>query len=180
MAEGCRMFLRALGVGGKHSAGAKLRAGVVVLSMLLGACGPTPFQPADRGGSNGYTVERLEQDHFRIGFSGSSTTSAQQVADNLAYLAAQVTLRNGADYYVVESDKMERATVYDPLGSRGPVEYFHCCHPNGVTSHEYEGKADIVIHRGPTPQNDPAAHDAREVVEQLAPRIRRGDRYGVY
>jgi hypothetical protein len=153
---------------------------IAALAIFLGACGQTPFQPADRDGSNGYTVQRLEQDHFRIGFSGSSSTSAQQVGDNLAYLAAQVTLRNGADYFVVMNDKMERATVYDPLGSRGPLEYFHCCHSNGVTSHEYEGKADIVIHQGPAPQNDPTAHNAREVIKELAPRIKRGSRYSVY
>jgi hypothetical protein len=174
------MSLRVLGRGDRRSAGAKRRAAVAVLLMVLGACGPTPFQPADRDSSHGYTVERLEQDHFRIGFSGSATTSAQQVADNLAYLAAQVTLRNGADYYVVETDKMEQARVYDPLGSRGPVEYFHCCHSNGVVSHEYEGKADIVIHKGPVPQDDPAAHDARTVVEELGPRIKRGGGYSVY
>jgi hypothetical protein len=171
---------RALGEADRRLKRTGRRAAVAVLALVLGACGPTPFQPADRGGSNGYTVERLAQDHFRLGFSGSSSTSAQQVADNLAYLAAQVTLRNGADYYVVVSDKMERATVYDPLGSRGPVEYFHCCHSNGVTSHEYEAKADIVIHQGPMPPNDPTAHNAREVVEELGPRIKRSDRYSVY
>jgi hypothetical protein len=164
----------------RHSTAIRRHAIVAALAIVLSACGPTPFQPADRDGSNGYTVQRLEQDHFRIGFSGSSSTSAQQVADNLAYLAAQVTLRNGADYYVVVTDKMERATVYDPLGGRGPVEYFHCCHSNGLTSHEYEGKADIVIHRGPTPPDDPAAHDAREVTKDLAARIKRSSRYGVY
>ena len=153
---------------------------VAALAVVLCACGPTLFQPADRDGSNGYTVQRLEQDHFRLGFSGSSSTSAQQVADDLAYLAAQVTLRNGADYYVVVSNKMERTSVYDSLGSRGPIEYFDCCHSNGVTSHEYEARADIVIHQGPMPPNDPTAHNAREVIEELGPRIKRGDRYSVY
>jgi hypothetical protein len=164
----------------RRSAALGRHAIVPALAAFLSACGPTPFQPADRDGSNGYTVQRLEQDHFRIGFSGSSSTSAQQVADDLAYLAAQVTLRNGADYYVVVSDKMERATVYDPLGSRGPVEYFHCCHSNGLTSHEYEGTAEIVIHRGPTPPDDPAAYDAREVTKDLAPRIKRSSRHSIY
>lgn len=153
---------------------------VAALAIFLAACGPTRFQPAERDGSNGYTVQRLEQDHFRIGFSGSSSTSAQQVADDLAYLAAQVTLRNGADYYVVVTIKMDRASVYDPIGSGRPGDDINCCHSHGLTSHEYEAKADIVIHQGPMPQNDPAAHNAREVVEELAPLIKRGDRYSVY
>lgn len=102
------------------------------------------------------------------------------MADNLAYLAARVTLRNGADYYIIVNDKMERATTYDPLGSGGPAGYVQCCRPGGVTSHEYEAKAEIIIHKGPMPENDRDAHDARQVIEDLAPLIGSSSRRGVY
>jgi hypothetical protein len=151
------------------------------LTIVAAACiGPTPFQPAGHDGGPGYTVERIAQDHFHIGFSGNSSTSRRTVEDSLAYLAAQVTLRNGADYFTIANAKSERTSsafygnsyLSDPAG--------HCCRWDGVTYHEYEAEADIVIARGKMPQDDPSAHDARAVVQELAPRIRRGGGYSVY
>ena len=156
-----------------------MRPALAVLGSLIAACAsPTPFQPAERG-ADGYRVERTEQDHFHIAFYGNSSTSLRQVEDNLAYLAAQVTLRNGADYFIVANDRSDRTTSYAYLDSyRDP--YLQCCHWRGVTYHEYEASADIVIRQGAVPQDDPAAHDARAVVEELAPRIKRGSGHSVY
>ncbi len=73
------------------------RWGAAMLAFFLAGClAPTPFKPAETRGSDGYTVERLEPDRFRIGFAGNEATSPRQVADSLAYLASQVTLRNDA------------------------------------------------------------------------------------
>jgi len=155
------------------------RAVTTTALLLLAAClAPTPFQPAARDGSDGYRVERLEQDHFRIRFAGNEATGPQQVATSLAYLAAEVTLRNGGDYYVVRNDKLERATIYDPLGL--PPDYApRCCLVLDRPGHEYEASAEIVIYKGKTPADDPAAYDARAVRDALASRIRRG-RFGIY
>ena len=149
--------------------------------FIVAACiGPTPFQPAGHNGGPGYTVERIAQDHFHIAFSGNSSTSRRTVEDSLAYLAAQVTLRNDADYFTIANAKSERTSSafyansyqHDPAG--------HCCRWDGVVYHEYEAAADIVIHKGAMPQDDPSAHDARAIVEELAPRIRRAGGYSVY
>jgi hypothetical protein len=157
-----------------------MRPVLAALASLIAACAsPTPFQPAARAGEEGYRVERTEQDHFHIAFYGNSSTSLRQVEDSLAYLAAQVTLRNGADYFIVANDKSDRTTSYAFLDSyRDP--YLQCCHWRGVTYHEYEASADIVIRQGAMPQDDPAAHDARGIVEELTPRIKRGSGHSVY
>ena len=156
------------------------RWGAAMLAVLLAGClAPTPFKPAERRASDGYTVERLEPDHFRIGFAGNEATSRRQVADSLAYLAAQVTLRNDADYFVVAANKMARATTYYPMG--GYSEDVYCCRVrNGVTGHEYEASAEITIRKGKAPPDDPAAHDAREVADSLAPRVKRGSGFSIY
>jgi hypothetical protein len=147
-------------------------------ALLAGCLSPTPFQPADSDGSDGWTVSRTAQDHFHIRFAGNATTPARRVEEMLVYLAAQVTLRNGADYFEIAGDKLSRATTYDPLGE--PYDaVLQCCHWRGVVSHEYEAEADIVIHQGKPPKEDPALHDAHAVVEELAPRIPRG-RHGTY
>jgi hypothetical protein len=149
-------------------------------ASLAAAClASTPFEPAAHRGEEGYHVERTEQDHFHIAFNGNSSTSRRQVEDSLAYLAAQVTLRNGADYFVLANDRTDRTTSYAYLDSYPRDPYLQCCHWRGVTYHEYEASADIVIRQGAMPQDDPAAHDARALVEELAPRIKRG-RHGVY
>lgn len=108
----------------------------------------------------------------------------RQVADNLAYLAAQVTLRNGADYYIIENQSTDRGTTYDSLGSHAEAYnqgFVPCCGPpGGRTSAEYKAEADIVIFRGPVPSKETAAHDAREVIKEVGPRIERGGGFGIY
>jgi hypothetical protein len=155
-------------------------AGAAMLAVLLAGClAPTPFRPAEMRGSDGYTVERLAPDHFRIGFAGNEATSPLPVADSLAYLASQVTLRNDADYFVVAANKMARATTYHTMG--GYSEDVYCCYArSGVTGHEYEASAEITIRKGKAPLDDPAAHDAREVADSLAPRMKRGSGFSVY
>src|ERR1700681_638153 len=156
------------------------RWGAVMLALLLAGClAPTPFGPAETRGADGYTVERLEPDRFRIGFAGNEATSPRQVADSLAYLAAQVTLRNDADYFVVAANKMAQATTYHAMG--GYSEDVYCCRVRGgVTGHEYEASAEITIRKGKAPPDDPAAHEAKEVVGSLGPRMKRGGGFSVY
>lgn len=156
------------------------RWGAVMLAFVLAGClSPTSFKPAEKRGSDGYTVERLAPDHFRIGFAGNEATSPRQVADALAYLASQVTLRNDADYFIVAANRMDRATTYHSLG--GYSEDVFCCRlRNGVTGHEYEASAEITIRKGKAPLGQPDTYDAREVAEELAPRIKRGSGFSVY
>jgi len=156
------------------------RWGAAMLAFFLAGClAPTPFKPAETRGSDGYTVERLEPDRFRIGFAGNEATSPRQVADSLAYLASQVTLRNDADYFVVAASKMAQATTYHAMG--GYSEDVYCCRVrSGITGHEYEASAEITIRKGKTPPDNPAAHDAREVADTLGPRTKRGSGFSVY
>jgi hypothetical protein len=151
-----------------------------MLAILLAGClSPTPFKPAETRGSDGYSVERLGPDRFRIGFAGNEATSPLQVADSLAYLASQVTLRNDADYFVVAANKMAEGTVYHAMG--GYSEDVYCCRVRGgVTGHEYEASAEITIRKGKVPPDDPAAHDAKEVADALAPRVKRGSGFSIY
>src|SRR5260221_2789209 len=156
------------------------RWSAAMLADLLGGClAPTPLKPAERRASDGYAVERLEPDHFRIRFAGNEATSPRQVADSLAYLAAQVTLRNDADYFVVAANKMAEATTYHAMG--GYSEDVYCCRVrSGVTGHEYEPSAEITIRKGKAPPDDPAAHDAREVADSLGSRVKSGSGFSIY
>src|SRR5260221_8490998 len=91
--------------------GAAMLALLLAAFLLVGCLAPTPFKPAERRASDGYTVERLEADRFRIGFSGNEATSPRQGAHLLTYLAAQVTLRTHSDYFVVSDKKTAQAAT---------------------------------------------------------------------
>lgn len=164
----------------------RLKVGAAIaMAFLVCACiSPTPFQPADKEGENGYTVQRVSQDHFHIAFSGNSATTRRQVEESLAYLAAQVTLRNNADYFRVMNDRTSEGSVYDTLGyplPAYPEGAVPCCFVfRGMTSHDYAASADIVIFKGAAPPNDPSARDARSVADEIGPQIKRSSRFSIY
>jgi hypothetical protein len=170
------------------------------VGLLLAACvSPTPFQPADPDGRNGYAVQGLEQNRFRLTFAGNTVTPRQQVEQNLLYLAAQVTLKGGNDYFIITTRSTDVSTTYqtfgDPWAFDGPYfggGYGCCWYPRGLygadtglgttttSSNAYDAVAEIVTYKGRKPAGDPYAYDAHEVMDRLGTNIVRGERTGPY
>src|SRR5260370_36122999 len=84
----------------------------LVAVSLGGGWSPTPYQPADSSAANGYTVQKIESNRYRISFNGNSATSRQTVERYLIYLASQVTLQNGDDYFVMLDRNTDKSTSY--------------------------------------------------------------------
>ena len=158
---------------------------VLVGALGLGACAsPTPYQPAFDG--HGYAEQAIEDDRYRVTFSGNTLTPRETVENYLLYRAAEVTLQRGYDHFVVVDRETERTTTYVSTttgfgGYRG-YRSFHRGHPFGfgdfatTTSrprNRYAAFANIVMRDGDEPSDDPDAYDAREVLERLAPTISR-------
>jgi hypothetical protein len=151
------------------------------LVLLLGACAyPTPYQPAD--GGYGYSEQQIEEDRYRVSFSGNPSTPRETVQNYLLYRAAELTMQNGYDYFTVVERDVERSTRYysqgyvDDFGfydypyyRRGfrrfyrPSFYSTSAYPVS----EYSSVADIVMAEGEKPKGDPNAYDALDVVQQL-------------
>jgi hypothetical protein len=91
------------------------------MAVLASCATGSPYRPAASGGGYGYSDQRLEENRFRLTFNGSGNTDRADVEDYLLYRAAELTLANGFDYFIVDNRSTDaRRQVYaDPMfGSR--------------------------------------------------------------
>src|SRR5690242_8307434 len=90
---------------------------IAAVAGLLTACAtPTPYHPAvsDR---YGFEEQRIESNRVRITFRGNSVTDRETVETYLLYRAAELTLQNGQDYFIVANRDTEE---HSQLRSTGP------------------------------------------------------------
>lgn len=167
---------------------ARLLFAISLLGLLSGCVQPTPYQPAPPQGF-GYSEDRIEQNRFRITFRGNSITTRETVEDYLLYRAAELTLQNGFDHFLMVGRDTEAKTSYrywvDLYGGRG---YFYHGFPRwhydpwyrdpwGPPGYDvqpittYTATAEIIMIRGPRQDRDVEAFDARQVLAQVGPRV---------
>lgn len=154
------------------------RLSLPLCALALAACATTtPYQPLQKG--EGYAEQKIESNRYRITFNGNIQTSKQTVENFMLYRAAEVTLANGNDYFVVADQATNGDTRYTQLfnGFGGDVFATRGLVGVGVgvgtaiPSTEYQAQADILIYKGKKPQNNPRAYDAREIKINLGPLI---------
>lgn len=151
--------------------------------------------------SGGYSEIRVEPNRFRVNFAGNSLTTRETVEGYLLFRAAELTVQNGYDWFAVvdrDTDKQSRTYVEpDPFyrpwygsygfwrpswryygrgyGWRGWDPFwgdpFWADRVDVRTIERYEASAEIVMQKGPKPEADPKAFDARAVIENLRPRV---------
>ena len=169
----------------------------IVGALALGACATaTPYQPAGYNGQRGgYAEQRLEQDRYRVSFSGNSLTSRERVEMSLLLRAAELTVENGYDWF----QTVDRATDRDSRLVAHPDPFYYNrygpywgprwrYYNRGMWSpwgspwgpevdiqrvDRYEATAEIKMGRGPKPAEDANAFNAREVIENLSGRVTR-------
>lgn len=92
---------------------------------LAGCATPvTPYQPASAANpvAGGYSDTRIAADRYLVTFSGNSFTSRERVEAALLYRAAELTVQQGYDWFVIHDREMERQVerevrrdpLYDP------------------------------------------------------------------
>ncbi|NBB15669.1 hypothetical protein GVN21_09915 [Caulobacter sp. SLTY] len=185
---------------------AKAAAIAAVLGLAgagISACATaTPYQPNVRGQSvsGGYTDQRITADRYRVSFNGNSLTSRDTVERYLLFRAAELTLAEGYDGFVLADRETNRdsRTYYDPPpGGRfgygygywrpswryfGPRYGWRAWDPfysnrfwaddmDMRTVTKFEANAEIVMYRGRSPSPADRSFDAREVVANLGPGI---------
>jgi hypothetical protein len=148
--------------------------------VTLSACATaTPYQPLKSG--EGYAEQKIESNRYRITFNGNSNTKKQAVENFMLYRAAEITLANGADYFVMADQNTEADTRYTQMfnGIGGDVFATRGMLGVGVgvgtsiPSTEYQAQADVLIYKGKKPENNPRAYDARQIQINLGPLIKR-------
>lgn len=162
-------------------------------ALVLAACATaTPYGPADQGGGFGFAEQRIEENRYRVTFRGNSLTDRETVENALLYRAAELTLQQGLNYFVVvENDTEARTSVrttaspafygrygygypfYRPYYSFPYYAYgFGWGRPYDTYTREitrYSAVAFVTMHDGQKPSDEPRAFDAREVIDNLGP-----------
>lgn len=179
---------------------ARAAAAPLCLAALLGACATaTPYQPLGARGSQasgGYSEQRIEENRYRVTFTGNQFTSRERVENYLLYRAAELTIQAGYDGFTTTQRSVDPNTrtqvtraPYGPYGAGrwgywGPSwryrygglgwrywdpwygDPFWANDIDVRTVTSYEAMAEIVMFRGARP-NDPRSFDARQVVDNL-------------
>ena len=152
-------------------------------ALTLGACATeTPFMPAsDRTSGHGYSDQRIENDRWRVTFTGNYVTTRQTVESYMLYRAAQVTLDNGFDWFETVKNATGAEITYlggypydswwAPYGPYWAPEWSYYNSGPWDDDTGYQAQTDIIVHRGPKPPKDPHAFDARQVLAHLGPHI---------
>jgi hypothetical protein len=176
-------------------------AAVAALGGALAACETaTPYQPLTPGNAQagGYSEQKINDDLWRVTFSGNSLTSRETVERYLMYRAAELTASQGGDWFLDNHRATDKNTSYqvDPFYATGPGfaygwgwrpywSYYGGGfgwrgydpwfggpwgpEPFDVTQiTRYQASAEIRIGKGPKPAN---AIDAREALANLGPAI---------
>jgi hypothetical protein len=165
--------------------------------LALAACAtPTVYAPANPNATGaaqvGFSEYKIENNRYRVTFQGGSGAPQQLVADYALFRAAEITLRDGYDWFQIV-DRFGGASGSASSGPRISVGagtssgsgryggYYGGGSSFGIgvgTSFPLGGRGDgrayahtieIVEGRGAKP-NSPDVYDARGVAAALAPR----------
>ena len=157
------------------------------LLLALAGCAPEPpyYGPKD-GGSVGYTDLRLDQNRYRVSYTGNSSTDRETVENFLLMRAAQVTLQSGYTHFVFDTRDTKAKTTYyssftgwpgwpgyggwywdGPPGFGGPAEIEGESRP--IT--RFDAYAEIVMLTPEQAAKEPHAIDANAIIAHVGPLI---------
>ena len=167
-----------------------------VAALALSACETaTPYQPitAQRADTQGgYSEQQIEANRWKVEFAGNSITSQQTVERYLLYRSAQLTLKQGYDWFQsIDRHTNRQTSVYsdpDPYYAGFGDPYFGFYRPGFGWGYGYFGDpffggagggfnieqvtrynatVEILMQHGAKPADNPHAYDARSVIEHL-------------
>jgi hypothetical protein len=167
-----------------------MRIAATAAFLALAACATsTPYGPASESNPYGFSDQRIEDNRYRIVFRGNSSTTRETVETFLLYRAAELTVQNGFDYFIVSEQDTETSKRYSTTPS--PAFYgryyygygpYCCAFPyyaygwgwglpyDDYTTREYTrytAIAFVTMHKGTKPADNPQAFDARSVMDNL-------------
>ena len=154
----------------------------IVAAFALSACATTPtvYSPASGPARVGFSDYRIESGRYRVTFAGGPGAPIAQVADYTLLRAAEVSLRDGYDWFRVVDKTDQR--VGAPSRSRVSIGTGSSSwgRRSGVgiglgTSFDLSGgpswvrTIEVLAGKGPPPR-ERDVYDARDVVRTVGPR----------
>lgn len=150
------------------------------LSALAACSTATPYQPADKS-DNGYSDQKISEGRYRVSFKGNDMTSRETVELYLLYRAAEITVAEQYDFFVVYDKETTADVRYDNVqpavyGAYGGYRRWGTglsWNQTVQTSTDYSAMFFINLYKGEPPANDPRAYKAQEVLTNIGPKIKR-------
>ena len=171
-------------------------------ALLVSGCATeTTYRPATGKGfyRTGYSERQVEADRWLVTFAGNTVTDRDTVERYLLFRAAQLTLQNGYDYFVMVDRSTDRqAQTYSTPGPGwgggwgggwGPSWRYYgrgfgwgAWDPwwgdpfwgNNIdvrTVDRYEASAEIVMRKGTPAKDEVRAFNARDVADRIGPTV---------
>lgn len=155
---------------------------LLLSALVLAACASaTPYRAAQDRQDYGYQEQRLEDNRYRVSFAGNAHTDRQTVENYLLYRAAELTVANGKDYFIVVNSDTEKnvehhSTVVSPSFTFGYGYHHGFGRHHGIglgfniinsSFRDYEAFGVVVLKSGDKPSDNLQAYDAREVLQNL-------------
>lgn len=166
--------------------------------LLLCACATGPaYRPQASDAGIGYSDEQISPTRYRVSFSGDNETTRTQVEDYLLRRAAELTMRAGYNYFLLDNRSTEADTnlyrttdTWNPdtglafgLGRRYPGRSEHFAkfsvpafwsQSEAVPITRYTARSDIILLTPDQLTTHPGALAAREILKTLAPAVLAG------
>ena len=163
-------------------------AALLAAGLVACASTSTPYQPAAEGRGYGFSEQRIDNNSYRITFRGNSSTTRETVENSLLFRAAELTLENGFDYFVVIENDTEAKKSYSSSASPAFFGRYGYGYPGSFYAFpyyaygfgwgwpydtytreitRYSAVAFVTMHKGEKPADNPQAFNASEVVENL-------------
>lgn len=150
----------------------------VCFAITLSACA-TPY--GKYGIAGGYTDSRIDENTFSISVDTNGFTNQQTTSMHGLYRAAELTVENGYDFFVIVSDAQNPAgmsmampgssnTTINSYGSRATATTTYT--PGAIVPVVFPNSSlTIKSFKGSKPTDNPRAYDARSVMTYLGPQI---------
>ena len=140
---------------------------IVLATLLAAACETGPvYQPRTPGSTVGYTDLQLSPNRYRVAYTGSWSSTRDDVEMYLLRRASEVALENGYRHFVFQMRATQRMTDY--LGSPYPYgPYYYSNWGDSWPTDSYASYAEILLLNDDEAANATDAIDAQRVLVSL-------------
>jgi hypothetical protein len=154
-----------------------LISGLLALSFAGCATPPTIYQEAQSSRDMGWRTTKIESERYRVSFRANPDLSASEVENMALRRAAEVTLVEGYQWFLVSNRMTEQVGGYNNGGTSVGIGGSSGSYGSGVgvgigfdlspDSRRYETTLEILLGHGSKPA-DVNAYEARSVLESTA------------
>lgn len=158
----------------------RILVSVVVAAFLTACATATPYQPEERG--FGYSERRIEDNRFRVRFTGNDATDRDRVESYLLYRAAELTVQHGGTHFLIADTDTEASTTFSQhfTGGLGVGRFSRLGLGAGIgtgtvrpQSTRYAAQAYVLVLEAAPAGDSAQAFRAESVIEHLGPMIQR-------